>query len=113
MPSTRVNLQSLPFASNPIEVPIGATKLSVSINDGASFTWGNAVLRLEWSVEVGFDELGAEVDDWQAFDPTVTFTTGTRARRAIGITGTSWIRFRTTTPGATADPAAILTWRFY
>ena len=113
MPSLRVNLQTTSFATPWIAVPPGATKLSASVNDASGFTWGNAVLALQWSVEVGRDENGILLDDPQAFDPAVTFVTATRSRRAIGISGTDWVRFKTTTPGSTSDPSAILTYRFH
>ena len=113
MPDVRINLKSTSGATLAIPVPPGATKLSASIKHSASLTWGNAVVALEWSAEIGLNAEGTNLEDWQAFSPAVTLITGTRSKRAIGITGASWVRFHVTTVGTAADPNAMLTYRFY
>ena len=107
----RLNLTDTNSTTAPIEVPVGAAKVSIDINDGSSFTWGNAVADLQYSLSVLLDEDGTDLTNWQAFSPVIQFTSTTKARRAIGVTGTGWIRLKCTTAVSTADIGAVVTVR--
>lgn len=113
MPSVRISLLSTSSATLAVPVPAGATKVSFSIKHSTSYTWGTAVVALEWSAEVGNDSEGTLLDDWQAFSPAVTLVTATRFKRNVGVSGTSWVRWHVTTAGLASDPKAMLTYRFY
>jgi hypothetical protein len=111
IPTFRANLASDQWASPPITTG-GALRITVQVNDDAdTYTWGNAVLELQYSALLGTNEDGTLLEQWASFSPAVTFTTGNRSKRNISISGAGFVRLRTSTADGGADPAAIVTWR--
>ncbi len=106
---TRINLTNTLEATQPMQVPRGAAKVTIDINAGSSFTWGSAVVDLQYTVELGQDKDGTDVTNWQDMSPTVQFVTGTKARRNVGVTGAGWIRLKVSTADGGADPDAVVT----
>jgi len=109
---TRLNLTNATDCTTPIPVPAGAAKLTIDINDASTFTWGSAVVDLQYTVALGQDpDTSEDVTNWQNMDPTVQLTSSTKARRNVGVTGAGWVRLYVSTPDGGADPNAIVTWR--
>ena len=96
----------------PIVVPDGiAAKLTIDINDSSATTWGSAVVDLQFSAVVGHDSDGTLLDNWQNFNPVVQFTSTTKARRSIGVTGSGNVRLHVSTAASAADKQAMVTIR--
>lgn len=109
MPNFRTNLITTAYVSEPILVG-NALRLSLQIKDDtATFTWGSAVVELEWSTLVGI-EGDVNLENWQSFATAVTFTSSTKGKRNISVAGAGHIRLRTTTADGGADPNAITTY---
>ena len=113
MHADRLNLASPNSTTQPIEVPDGvAAQLTIDINDkDATKTWGSAVVNLQFSTSVEADKDGVDLTHWQNFSPTVQFTSSTKARRAVGVTGAGNVRLIVSTTDSGADPAAVVTLR--
>ena len=107
--SYRINLTDTNSSTPPIRVPRGAAKLSIDINDASGFTWGLAVVDLQFSLSIDEDEIGTDLTNWQNVVPAVQFVTGTRFQRAISVTGYGWVRLRVTTAASAADINALVT----
>jgi len=105
----RLNMTDTASTTAPIQVPPGAAKLSIDINDGSSFTWGTATIDLQFSLSIDQDETGQDLTNWQNTSPRVTFVTGTRSRRAVSVTGYGWVRLKVSTAASAADIAAVVT----
>ena len=105
----RLNMTDTASTTAPIQVPLGAAKLSIDINDGSSFTWGTATIDLQFSLSIEQDDTGQDLTNWQNVSPAVQFVTGTRSRRAVSVTGMGWVRLKVTTAVSTADIAAVVT----
>ena len=102
--SYRINLTDTNSVTAPIQVPAGAAKISVDING----TWGTAVVDLQFSLSQEMDDT-TDLTNWQAFSPAIQWSTTTQARRAVGVTGTGWVRLKCTTADSTASIAAVVT----
>ena len=105
----RLNMTDTASTTAPIQVPAGAAKLSIDINDGSSFTWGVAAVDLQFSLSIDQDDIGTDLTNWQNVSPAVQFVTGTRSRRAVSVTGMGWVRFKVTTAASGADISAVVT----
>lgn len=118
MPSFRLGLTSTRSVSDWLPVPAGATKLSVTITDNAThpptttYTWGAAVVDLQYTVMTGSDALGQLLDSPQAFSPAVQFTTSIKSKRNIGVSAAGNVRLKVSTAISTADPNALVTYGF-
>ncbi len=83
------------------------TKLTVAIiADTGTYTWGNAVVTVQFSPRLGVNEDGDDISSWQALPSTVTFITTAMAKRGISISGLGNIRLHVTTADGGADPHA-------
>ena len=109
----RLNLTNTDSYTEPVQVPPGATKVSVDIiHNDTSFTWGVAVATLQDTFENRDDGEGESMTNWASYSPSTTFVTATRRRRAIGATGTGWLRLKCSTVDTGADDKAKVVWRF-
>ena len=109
---TRINLTNTLEATQPIRVPAGAAKVTIDINAGSSFTWGSAVVDLQYSVEQGQEpDTNTDVTNYVNMNPVVQWTSSVTSRRNVGVTGAGWIRLKVSTADGGADPAAIVTIR--
>ena len=113
MHTDRISLVTPNNATAPIAVPDGvAAKITVDINDDAdTYTWGVAVVDLQYSASLEQDRDGTDLTNWQNFSPTVQFVTGTRYRRSVGVTGAGNVRLFVTTADSGADDDAVVTIR--
>ncbi len=109
MLSHRLNLTDPNSTTPPLAIPPGAAKLSVDINDSSSYTWGSAVVDMQFSLSIERDEDGVDLTNWQNFPVAVQYTTSVKARRAVSVTGYGWVRLRVTTPDSGADINAVVT----
>lgn len=118
MPTLRLSLVSTLSVSDWLPVPAGATKCSVTITDNATsppsstYTWGAAVVDLQYSVMVGRAEDGQMLDSPQAFSPAVQFTNSAKSKRNIGVSAAGNVRLKVSTGASTADPNALVTYLF-
>ena len=112
MHSHRLSLVTPTSTTPPIVVPDGvAAKLTIDINDSSSTTWGVAIVNLQFSTVIGHDDDGTLLDNWQNFNPVVQFTSTTKARRSIGVTGAGNVRLNVSTADEDADKEAMVTIR--
>ncbi len=109
MISHRLNLADPNSTTPPMAIPPGAAKLSVDINDSSSYTWGSAVVDMQFSLSIEHDPDGTDLTNWQNFPVAVQYTTSVKARRAVSVTGCGFVRLRCTTPDAGADINAVVT----
>ena len=109
MISHRLNLTDANSTTPPLAIPPGAAKLSIDINDGSSYTWGSAVVEMQFSLSIELDEDGTDLTNWQAFNTAVTFTSSVKARRAVSVTGYGWVRLKVSTSASAADIGAVVT----
>ena len=107
--SHRLNLTDTNSSTPPIQVPPGAAKLSIAIADASGFTWGLAVVDLQFSLSIELDEVGTDLTNFVNVSPAVQFVTGTRFQRAISVTGYGNVRLKVTTVGSAADRNALVT----
>lgn len=102
MTKLRLSLGALNAATEPVAVPIGATKAAITINpDTDNWVGTDWTAELQWSTEVNNDE-----ENWQSFSPAVEFTGTSVSKPRIPVAGVSNIRLKITTNDGTADPAA-------
>lgn len=90
-------------------IPVGeATKISVQIvADTVTYTDTSWTVDLEWSLAVGKDDQGRDIEDFRAFSTAIQFTSTTPALRKKSVTNAGYIRLRTSTAGTTKpDPHA-------
>lgn len=109
MHSHRINLTDPSSTTPPLSIPPGAAKLSIDINDGSSYTWGSAVVDMQFSLSMELDEDGTDLTNWQDFPTAVQFTSSVKARRAISVTGYGWVRLKVSTSASAADIGAVVT----
>ena len=105
----RLNMTDTASTTAPIQVPPGAAKLSIDINDGSSFTWGSATIDLQFSLSIDQDDVGTDLTNWANVSPAVQFTSTVKARRAVSVTGYGWVRLKVSTAASAADIAAVVT----
>lgn len=98
----RLSLAALNAATEPVAVPIGATKAAITIIADTTNWVGRAwTAEVQWSSEVNNDE-----ENWQSFSPAVELTGLSASKPRIPVAGVGNIRLKTTTNDGTADPAA-------
>ena len=108
----RLSLVTPTSTTPPIVVPDGiAAKLTIDINYSSSNTWCLAIVNLQFSTVIGHDDDGTLLDNWQNFNPVVQFTSSTKARRSIGVTGSGNVRLNVSTADKDADKEAMVTIR--
>ena len=118
MPYCRLSLVNTRSVTDWFPVPPGTTKLSVSLTElsvaGAptTYTWGAAVVDLEYSVQVGLIEDGSKLDSPQAFSPAVQFTSSAKSKRNIGVSAAGNVRLKVSTSASTADPNVLVSYVF-
>lgn len=83
-------------------VPPGKSLVSVSIQITDGQVWQTAVVDMQWALKA------TDADDCFAvtYSPAVQFTTSVNSRAAIGVTGSGYIRLKTTKAGNGDDPKA-------
>lgn len=109
-----VNLAAAGAQSRRYRIPPGATRTSIDVEHSTATTvaWGTAVLEVKYTVEMGRDRLGNDLENYISFSPAVEFTSATTGRRNASVSGVAAIRLDTTTADGGADPAALLHVRF-
>ncbi len=95
----QVSFQSVDSFTEWIPV-INRYTMTAEVQVGSSFTWSTGVIGMEWSVS------NTDYASAVTFSPTVTFTSSTKARFDIDVSGKMWVRFRVTTAVGDNDPAA-------
>lgn len=102
MPELTVNLTTDRAPTAAIDIPAAATRLAVAVDhDDETYTWDTAVLTLQWTVD-------ADRKEWVDFDPAITLGASARGLPRIPVAGVSAVRWRTSTPDASADPSAVM-----
>jgi hypothetical protein len=106
----RLNLTSTLEFMEPLHV--GQTnKLAVDVILGSGFSWGSAVVALQWSIKVGKDDDGNVWEQWNAFSPARTLSSTTTNLVNVPVGGLSFIRLVATTADGASDPNAIAVFR--
>ena len=102
MTKLRVNLAAKNAATDPVTVPLAATKATITITpDTTNWAGTSWTVEVQWSSEVHND-----YEDWQSFSPAVELTGTSVAKVRVPVAGVGNIRLKTTTNDGTADPAA-------
>ena len=110
--SQRINLANVGSTTPAIAVPLGAAKVSIDINDDTdTYSWGNAVVDLQFTVAYEYDDQGTDITNWQNFSPVVQFDSSTKVHLNIRVSTRSAIRLKVTTSDSGADINAIVSVR--
>ncbi len=100
--SYRLNMTDTASVTAPIEVPPGAAKLSIDINEGSN-TWTSGVADLQFSLSIELDDRGTDLTNWQNVSPAVQFTSTTKFKRAVSVTGYGNVRLKVSTADSSSN----------
>ena len=97
-----ISLVALNAVSKPILIR-GGVRLAIGITHSSSFTWGAAVVTLQWTAD-------PDLERWHAFNGSKTLTTTRNAYDAVAVAGVLAVRLKVTTADGGADPLAPYDW---